>query len=326
LPNGEVEAAVDKELIDALNSRGDGKPYPINFPDGWLPMNLAVESLGWALLAEGFHWTYFKWAERSSVVPQHPAVDANNLARIDYAKRYQRNVAEAFSKALITGQMQSGFSRIGGGAVTPIEPDLWRTDDLLLRFRTFSFDPGDPFTERVDLPCWIWIETEGLRHVCDLLKRERNGWGPPPPKPKPRTETYLAEDGSEQLWIYDEDRLVSVETVDPSASSSAIKKGKVGRPTVVPLIEAVFAKHLRAGTVEERVAWEGVAISKEVADDLANASSHLKPPVATTCEDRIRAYFKMIERGSDGRKILNAADVLEAMNYPINPDKSRAIG
>jgi len=75
----------------------------------------------------------------------------------------------------------------------------------------------------------------------------------------------------------------------------------------------------------ERVAWEGKAIAAEWLGGAREGpeTEGIKPPKATTCEDRIRPLFNMIQRDCAG-KIINVAQILEAMGYPINPANSRA--
>lgn len=307
---------MNEELTKAINYRADGTKYPVNVPEGWVHLPFAVDLFGGALLKEGYDFMMFKWAELDHPIPQQPTIDSVNQARIDYAKRHQRQFVDAFLRLLVSGDVKSGYSRVGGGRVEEMDPDWWRTDDPLLRFRSFSIDP-DPaqiYSDRIDLPCWIWVDAESLGLACDLARRERNGWGPPPPTSfEPRTETYVEENGKIQHWVYDETGSVTIYSEEAPPPSS----WGPGRPTKTPRIRKLFADRLRAGTVKERVSWEGKAIWEADRDNPDRADPD-------TCADRIRDYFKMIRRSETG-VIVNVAEILEAMDYPINPDKSLAM-
>lgn len=295
-------------VTNAINHRSDGRKYPLNPPEGWVFMAFAIDLFAPQALDDGGTYMDFAWAD-ADIPPQNPRVDALNAEHKTKAKRRRPSIARALNGVLLSGEVKSAYSTIGGGGLTPIPSEMWRTDDPLLRYRTFSFDPADPFSERPDLPCWIWLEAASLANAADRLKRERRGWGPlPEPPPLPRVERNLRDDGTVEVWSYDADGVLTVATEQTSQHH-----GAAGRPAAYPHTLKLFADRLRTGKVAERVAWEGVALSKEYGTE--------KPPKPATCEGHVREFFNMIRRDSSG-SIVNAAEILEAMDYPINPDKS----
>lgn len=297
-------------VTKAVNHRADGTKYPLNPPEGWVSMPIALETFGPLACEKGGSFMDFTWAW-VDIPKQNPLQDKLNAGLQAKAKGRIRDLARAFSGVLISGEVKSAYSRIGGGGLTPMEPDLWRTDDPYLRYRTFSFDPAEPFSDRVDLPCWIWIEEASLRKATDRLYRERKGWGPlPDPAPRgPRTEYYVNEDGKIETYHFDELGVLTNVTIGGPQSA----RQKAGRPSKTTRIQKLFADHIRSGAVAKRVAWEGAAISREYGGD--------DPPKPETCADRIRPFYNLIVWDDDGN-IINGGEVLDAMQYPTNPDKS----
>ena len=293
-------------IANAINHRIDGVKYPINPPDGWVFMAFALDLFGPSALELGGSYRDFAWASEPDFDPSDRMGQWNHDHQ-KLARRRLPKLVRAFNSVMTSGEVKSGYSTIGGGAITLMPPEWWRTDDPMLRYRTFSIDPADPFSDRLSLPCWIWIEDNGLRRAGDRLYRERKGWGPmPEPPPLPRTEQYLRDDGQVETWSFDHNGAASIAVSSPQPPT------KAGRPSMTTRIHKLFADHLRAGSVAERVAWEGEAIRREYGGD--------KPPKAETCADRIRKFYNMIVRDNEGR-VLNAGAVLDAMSYPINPDK-----
>jgi hypothetical protein len=294
-------------IDQAVNYRSDGMKHPNFRREGWVFMAGALMEFGPAALVDGGNFLTFAWAAA-------PDVDPSMTWDVDYQRKCRRQapkLAAAFTAVLSSGEVKSGYSLIGGGAVTEMPKSWWLTDDPMLRYRTFSIDPDNPFSESTSLPCWIWIDDHSLKIASDRLFRERMGWGPlpEPTPPGPRIEYYLNEEGKIETYEIDhEGVIVSVSIGGPQSA-----KNKAGRPSMTTRIFKLFADHLRNNSVAERVAWEGEAISREYGGE--------NPPKAATCADRVRPFFNMVERTTDGR-IINAGAVLEAMRFPINPDKS----
>lgn len=188
---------------------------------------------------------------------------------------------QSFAQLLRDGVLSAGFTDLGGGSVHPMPKDWWFTTDPLLRFRTWSIDPKDPFNNAVELPCWIWVEQKGLGALLEQMGRDFNNWGPV---------------FDEQAW------LASQPTYDEPTGA--------GRPSKTAHILKMFRDRVGRDEVLERVAWEGKAIHEADAGNSGRAT-------AKTCEDRIRKYYNQIQRTQNG-KIANKGAMLKVLDEAIN--------
>ncbi|WP_147391837.1 hypothetical protein [Pelagerythrobacter aerophilus] len=157
----------------AAASRMDGTPIPdpARWPEGWVHLSAAVAAVAEALLNEGSGLE----AAYSFVHALESPGPTENPGFAKYRSKLATQIAEQFTELCRCEFLVTGHRRIGGaGPVEPIPSEWWDTEDIFLRFRTWSIDPDDELSSRPDLPHWIWVEEIGLKRMCDKIWRYNN--------------------------------------------------------------------------------------------------------------------------------------------------------
>lgn len=148
--------------------RRDGVALPLRSPQGWTHFLIAAGKIVAALFPdEEGGWPR---AVSSLIDMAHDPdfdVEGNSPAH-DIANYIAEQIcAVCANETLITGYRQIG----GGGRVHRMRGHLWELENPALRFRTWSFDPSDPYSTRDDLPCWIWVQTKSLQYQLGRIER-----------------------------------------------------------------------------------------------------------------------------------------------------------
>ncbi|WP_394728191.1 hypothetical protein [Altererythrobacter sp. GH1-8] len=265
--------------------RKDGKELPgLNSgAEGWTPLKWALTAFGSHELAGKGGWPY----NLSDVYFDRIEENGHWLHAATHAGR----VMHDFTKLLQDGDLTAGYSLLGGGAVTPMPPDWWITTTPNLRYLTWSIDPDDPFSERQDLPCWIWIETGSLSRLLDNRYRASKGWV--------------------SLETLEQQKLEAQEQYEALSERLSSDPTTAGRPSKTEHILRLFKERVARGVVCERASWEGRAIYEA---DVGNPDRAL----AKTIEDRIRPHFNLIVRKKDSRVITNLKEVLASIDKALN--------
>jgi hypothetical protein len=151
------------QLVKATGAeRADGTPFPIRAPEGWVHLSVAAAKLLAAWMPKEGTW-------RDAFPPVLGlASTAPTDSEDDWGQHIARSLAQAVASAAYEGHLLTGYRPIQGGSVTPMPAEWWDTEDIFLRFRTWSVDPtpGNEFSDRLDLPCWIWVEATSLDEQC----------------------------------------------------------------------------------------------------------------------------------------------------------------
>jgi hypothetical protein len=162
---------VETVIREAGGKRADGIPFPLRSPEGWVHLSVAVAKITAKLLTDR-SWTDV-YAGCLGLASTEPTPNTEDGRASEEAANY---VADEFVTACRLEVLKSGYRRVGGGGpVVPMPSEWWDTEDLFLRFRTWSIDPDDILSDRLDLPCWIWIEDESLTRLCDKIWRHLSG-------------------------------------------------------------------------------------------------------------------------------------------------------
>lgn len=110
-------------IASAINHRADGRKYPVNAPEGWVFMAIAIETFGPAACEKGGSFLDFAWAS-AAIAAQNPAQDRLNSERQVKAKRRIPQLVRALNGVLMSGEVKAAYSVIGGGGLTPMPPEL----------------------------------------------------------------------------------------------------------------------------------------------------------------------------------------------------------
>jgi len=149
--------------------RRDGVAIPTRAPVGWVHLAVATAKIAHALLG-GAEDT---WQAAFSAVVQGAYDEANDVPPADpRAGEVGAYVCEQIAEICRTETLVTGFRRVGGAADVSVMPgEWWDTEDPELRFRSFSIDPNDLTSDRIDLPCWIWVSEDSLEHQLERIDR-----------------------------------------------------------------------------------------------------------------------------------------------------------
>lgn len=164
---------IEEVVRAAAPTRRDGVPIPdpARWPKGWVHLSAALASVAEKFANDGGG---FEPAYASMLTLENPQPSGD--AEFDeYQRKLTAYVVEQFIDACRFEFLFTGHRRIGGGGpVEPIPSHWWDTEDIFLRFRTWSLDPADELSSNVDLPNWIWVEERGLKVLCDQIWRRSN--------------------------------------------------------------------------------------------------------------------------------------------------------
>lgn len=158
--------------LDELPLAQRASRQPRTDPAGWTSLRLAFLAFGRAALGivQGVEVSSGQGGFFATAAP------AAARPRLDfYSSAYFEGLCRSFGSAVRSGRLRTAYARKGGGALTDIPSDWWRTDDPRLRFTYFSLDP-DPerlFTAAADAPCWIFVKSDDLPPVLDELRAWR---------------------------------------------------------------------------------------------------------------------------------------------------------
>ncbi|NQX95312.1 MAG: hypothetical protein HRT64_10430 [Erythrobacter sp.] len=158
-----------KNAIERLQpKRADGVRVPETAPDGWVHLLVAAAELLNAMLpGEEQTWEQALIAlEKTAWSFDEPKSSSDTSVKVwDF---FSRNLDWACrTETLVTGWREIG----GGGDPFPMAAELWETEVQGLRLKTWSIDPNDPFSDRVDLPCWIWVTRASLERQLERVRR-----------------------------------------------------------------------------------------------------------------------------------------------------------
>lgn len=176
-PPAEASMADFEEAIrEAAAKRADGVaiPDPSRWPDGWIHLSAALAKFTEAIVEDGggFGPAYaFGLALESPELTDDPDFD-------DWRRKLAARVAAEFVDACRFEFVETGYRRVGGGgSIESMPSEWWDTEDIFLRFRTWSIDPAEPLSDRLDLPYWIWVDGKGLTRLCDKIWRHKHNIG-----------------------------------------------------------------------------------------------------------------------------------------------------
>lgn len=152
----------------AINRRPLG---PAICPKGWIDLHTAIGLYANTLAGPAMVATDYGVAFDAGI----PFLETGNLAdfspgRVQYERLFARSMCLSFGSACRAGKLRTAWVLKQGGKLNEIDGSLWHTEDPALRFRTFSFDPDQPFSNAPIQPCWLLVRLEDYNHVIDVCR------------------------------------------------------------------------------------------------------------------------------------------------------------
>ena len=194
---------VEKLIRELAPARADGVAVPWRAPDGYVHLSVAMAKMWNALYRDAFDdWQdcYLPIAEGCTAAAKGEALAGpTDNGEGDHLVRFLTDIFK--SEVVLTGHRQIG----GGGGVEKMPGDWWDVEDLDLRFKSWSIDPADRVSQRVDLPHWIWVDTESFRAALAKVARARSA--------EPPTKLYF-----EDHWPAFTDAVATLSLAQPTIS------------------------------------------------------------------------------------------------------------
>lgn len=159
---------IAKAIRDISAKRADGVPIPARAPSGWVHLSVAMAKIAHAMLGEAND----TWQDAFRAVIEGALKDATDAPSDPLAAEVGAYVCEQIAEICRTETLITGFRRVGGACDVAVMPGAWwDTEDPELRFSTFSIDPDDLTSSRLDLPCWIWVDAFSLANHIQRIER-----------------------------------------------------------------------------------------------------------------------------------------------------------
>lgn len=159
---------IAKAIRDISAKRADGVPIPARAPSGWVHLSVAMAKIAHAMLGEAND----TWQDAFRAVIEGALKDATDAPSDPLAAEVGAYVCEQIAEICRTETLITGFRRVGGACDVAVMPGAWwDTEDPELRFSTFSIDPDDLTSSRLDLPCWIWVDASSLANQIERIER-----------------------------------------------------------------------------------------------------------------------------------------------------------
>ena len=157
------------ELREDPPTRLDGTPIPLRWPRGWMHLSALTAKLICTAYGDAKHnwWDHYLAALQLSTFCTVPSTIPSQMELVDH-------VTGALSSHFRIDSIRTGFGRVGGGStLEPMPVEWWALENERLRFKSWSIDPLDPFSEAINLPCWIYVREDDANMYLDKLWRKR---------------------------------------------------------------------------------------------------------------------------------------------------------